>query len=250
MALHLPVTDLALVEPALGEETLHHDADFVAWDDAFDAVRDTVNFGIRQLNHVGAGLPLLPEESLEELLVQPLAGDCAQIRQNADAARIAARAFGHWSGQVGLLSVQVAPIWGGEAGVALAGSVGGYAIAAGGADLLLAGGAAALELLATFSERIAVTVERALVRLGQVLRRLAVRVAEKLAGLAGAVKLLVDVVSDGLGALTDIIDDIRLVLDLVEEVRSLFDEVRTFVSDIEGRLRPLLGVPDLIRELA
>lgn len=250
MALQLPVTDLALVEPALGEETLHHDADFVAWDDAFDAVRDTVNFGIRQLNHVGAGLPLLPEESLEELLVQPLAGDCAQIRQNAHAARIAARAFGHWSGQVGLLSVQVAPIWGGEAGVALAGSVGGYAIAAGGADLLLAGGAAALELLATFSERIAITVERALVRLGQVLRRLAVRVAEKLAGLAGAVKLLVDVVSDGLGALTDIIDDIRLVLDLVEEVRSLFDEVRTFVSDIEGRLRPLLGVPDLIRELA
>ena len=77
MALQLPVTDLALVEPALGEETLHHDADFVAWDDAFDAVRDTVNFGIRQLNHVGAGLPLLPEESLEELLVQPLAGDCA-----------------------------------------------------------------------------------------------------------------------------------------------------------------------------
>lgn len=250
MAVHLPVSDLALVVPALGEEALHHDADFVAWDDTFDAVRDTVNFGIRQLNHVGAGLPLLPEESLEELLVQPLAGDCAQIRQNADAARIAARAFGHWSRQVGLLGVQVAPVWGGEAGTALVGSVGGYAIAVGGADLLLAGGAAALELLATFSERIALTVERALVRLGQVLRRLAVRVAEKLSGLAGMAKLLVDVVSDRLGALTDIIDDLRLVIDLVEEVRSLFDEVRTFVSDIEGRLRPLLGVPELLRGLA
>lgn len=250
MALQLPLSELALVEPALGEEMLHHDADFVAWDDTFDAVRDTVNFGIRQLNHVGAGLPLLPEESLEELLVQPLAGDCTQIRQNADAARIAARAVGQWSRHLGLLGVKVAPVWGGEAGAALVGSVGGYAIAAGGVDLVLAEGAAALELLATFSERIAITVERALVRLGQVLRRLAVRVAEKLSGVAGVAKLLVDVVSDGLGALTDIIDDIRLVLELVEELRSLFDEVRTFVSDVEGRLRPLLGVPDLLRGLA
>jgi len=250
MALQPWVSDLALVEPTLGEKALHHNADFVAWDDTFDVVRDTVNFGIRQLNHVGAGLPLLPEESLEELLVQPLSGDCAQIRQNADAARIAARAFGQWSRHVGLLGVQVAPVWGGEAGTAFVGAVGGYAVAAGGADLLLAGGAAALELLATFSERIAITVERALVRLGQVLRRLAERVAEKLAGLAGMAKLVWDVVSDGLGALTDIIDDIRLVLDLVDELRSLFDEVRTFVSDVEDRLRPLLGVPDLVRGLA
>lgn len=241
------VSDLALTEPSLGEATLHHDPTFAAWDDTFDTVRDAVNLGIRQLNHVGAGLPTLPEESLEELLVQPLSGDYSRIRQNADAARVLAHAFGEWSRNVAGLGLRVAPVWEGEAATACVGQLGGYAMGAFAADLTIGQAATVFDLLAHFSERIAITVERALVRLGQVLQRLAVRIVEKLAGVAGVAKLVVDFISDGLGVVTDIINDIELVISLIAEIRGLFDEVRTYVSDVERQLQPLLGLPDLLR---
>lgn len=241
------VSDLALREPRLGEATLHHDPTFSAWDDTFDRVRDAVNLGIRQLNHLGAGLPTLPEESLEELLVQPLSGDCSLIRQNADAARVLAHAFGEWSRNVAGLGLRVPPVWEGEAATGCLIQLGCYATAAAGADLTIGQAATVFEVLAHFSERIAITVERALVRLGQVLQRLAVRVAEKLAGAAGVAKLAFDVINHGLGAVTGIIDDIELVISLIGEIRGLFDEVRTYVDDVERQLQPLFGLPDLLR---
>jgi len=247
MSLTFGIPGLPLVEPAVGVDGLEHDPTFSAWDDTFDLVRDSINFGIHQLNHLGAGLPTLPEESLEELLVQPLSGDHCLIRQNADGARVLADAFGDWSRNVAGLGVRVAPVWEGEAATACLIRLGGHAAAAGAADLTLRAAAEVLDLLACFSERIAVTVERALVRLGQVLQRLAVRIVEKLAGVAGAAKLVLDVVTHGIGVVTDIIDDIELVISLIQEVRALFDEVRTYVADVERRLQPLLGLPDLLR---
>jgi len=250
MALQLTVHDLLLAAPAQGDQVLHHAAAFTAWDNTFDAVRDTVNFGIHQLNHFGAGLRPLPGESLEQLLVQPLSGDPARIRQNAEACRSLADALAGWSSNLGALALRVNPVWDGVAGAAYLHKLGKYSLAARGAGALIRHGAVVLDDLALFSERVAVRVEELWVRLVHALERLAARVAAKLAGVAGLVSTVLDVATHGVGVVTEIIDDIELVISLIDQIKGLFTEVRTFVDDVERRLASLGELRDLARGLS
>ena len=244
------VHDLRLAPPALGEAQVRHDRDFTQWDHAFDDIRDTINFGIRQLNHLpGCDLPTLPEESLEELLVMPFSGDYLQIRQNADACQVLARAFSAWSGNLAGLGLRIGPVWQGEAGAACLGQLACWSAIAEAAGLLIAGGAVVFEGLACFSERIAVLAQEQLVRLAEALARLARRIGTKLAGAGGVVATVVDVARHGTHVFTDLIDDVQLVLDLVDRIRGLADEVRSKVDEVSASLRELGRLRDLVRDV-
>ena len=233
----LALAEIDPVPPPLGEPLLDHVEEFEEFDGVFDTIRDTVNAGLRELNHLpGVQLPTLPEESLEELLVLPFSGDYRRIRQSADACRLLSVAMHDWSGNVRRLSVSVLPSWQGAAAAACAGRLLAWSVACDGAATVIAQGQMAFEALANFVERVAVEVERLLVELAHVLERLAQRIATKLAGLGGAVSTVIDIARHGTHVVTDLIDDVHLVLDLIDRVRGLVGDVRGFVDQTRGAL--------------
>lgn len=246
MGLQLRVADLPLSDPIATFDRVQHDADFAQWDKGFDLARDTINFGLRQLRHLGADVPLLPEESLEDLLVRPFSGDPTLIRQNADGCRIFSHAVAEWGDNLGSLALRVRPSWEGQAAASYLLRVGAYSTAADTAALLIRQSARLFERVAGFSERIAAVIERTWAKLGQVLGRLIVRIAEKLAGVGGVVKAVVDVLQHGIGVITDIIDDVREIIDLIDRVRDLVSTVTDFVRETERGLREVLALRDLI----
>ena len=84
MALPAPLP-VDLSSPDGGGPERAHDPTFGVWDRGLSALRDPINLGIRVLNEVGAGLRELPDGSLEDLLVVPLAGDYLAIRFSSPA---------------------------------------------------------------------------------------------------------------------------------------------------------------------
>jgi hypothetical protein len=247
MALTVPVRDLLLPDPELGGRALHHDAGFERLDGTFDDIRDTINFGIRQLNHLpGCHLPTLTEESLEQLLIQPLTGDYPRIRQSADACRIAARALQGWAHDVGLLSVRVAPVWAGQAAAAYVAQTATYAVVADTAGVLVGRGSLVFEELADFSEWIAVEAERLVDRLARALRRLIERVLTRLNGPVGVAATVVDALQHGTDVVTDLIDDVLEVIDLIEQGRDLVTRARSTVGRIHDELHHLTQLRALL----
>lgn len=227
---------LHLVDPPPGEARLRHDATFGAWDRSLSALRDVVNTGIRALNEVGAGLPLLPEGSLEELLVLPLAGDYGAIRQNAHACHQVADALGTWAGNLTRVSVAVDPRWEGLAGLAFLVRLQARALAARGVAEVVRRGSALFDEVADVSERLGVRVEELVVELGKALARLARRLLAKVGGPAGWASFAAELALRGLDAVTDIVDDVRRVLGLVDEVRDLHRSVRDWAALQQERL--------------
>ena len=229
---------LHLVDPAPGRPELRHDATFGLWDASISALRDVVNTGIRALNQVGAGLPTLPEGSLEELLVLPLTGDYGAIRQNATACHQVADALGTWTANLVRVSATVDPRWDGLAGTAFTARLGVQAVAAGGLAEVVRRGSLLLEEVAEVSERLGVRVEELLVDLGKAIARLARRLLARVGGPAGWATFAGELALRGLDAVTDIVDDVRRVLDLVDAVR----ELHRFVADWAEVQRDRLAV--------
>lgn len=247
MALALHVRELWLPEPQLGGHELRHDRGFEAIDATFDTIRDTVNFGIRQLNHLpGCDLPTITDESLEELVVQPLTGDYPRLRQGADACRIAARALAGWSVDVGAVPLRTRPAWEGASAQAFVRAAGETALAADGAASALRVGAMVFEELADFAEFLAVRAEHLLDELWRALERLAKRVLERLAGPVGVAAVVVDVLRHGADVVTDLIGDVHTVIELVEGARDLVQWARGRVEELAHQLRSLTELRALL----
>lgn len=238
MALPAP-TPLRLVPPAPGDPALAHDATFVAWDRTFGAARDVVNLGIDALNQAGAGLPRLPTGSLEELLVLPLAGDYGAIAQNAEACRQVRDALDTWSANALRLSWATDRGWDGAAARAFLVRLDAHALGARLVGELVARGAAVLDEIAREAERIALEVERLVVCLGRTLARLARRLLEKVAGPAGWAVFALELATHGLDAVTDIVDDVRLVLSVVDALQDLQRTVAAWAGDQRARIAVL-----------
>ena len=246
----MAVPDLARLElapPPRGEATLLHDPTFTAWDETFSTMRDTVNLGIAALNHAGAGLPRLPEGSLEDLLVLPLTGDYGAIRQNATACHDVRDALHTWGDNILRLSVGVRPGWGGDAAAAYLLRINAYGLVARGLGEVVAGGSVVFEQVAVVSEKIGIRVERLIVSLGKALVRLARRLLSKVAGPAGWATFAAELVTRGLDTVTDIVNDVQLVLALVQTLRELHDTVRSWVGEQRQRLAVLADLPGLVR---
>jgi hypothetical protein len=226
---------LELPAPPLGDRLVAHDAEFTAVDRGWSALRDAVNDGIRVANSVGAGLPLLPTESLEELLVLPFSGDYRAIRRNATACGQVRDAFGVWGDNFPRLGLAVASCWTGAASAALLGRLAVFAVVGRAVGELVGAGAALFEEIATVCERLAIRVEHELVELGRVLLRLGRRLLESVCG-PGAAALAVEVALHGWSVISDIVHDICLVHTLIADLLALQELVRGWVTDWRSRL--------------
>lgn len=240
------LTDVRLPVPARGEAALAHDATFVAWDRTFSALRDVANWGIDALNHAGAGLPRLPEQSLEELLVLPLSGDYGAIRQNATACRDVRDAVHTWGDNVVRLGMGLDPSWDGLSAAAFFVRLQALGLVARGFGELVGAGTAVFEEVAVVAERLGVRVERLLVELGKALGRLAARLLSKV-GPAGWAAFAAELLVKGLDAVTDIVEDVRFVVGLVELLLDLRDTVRDWVAEQRERLELFAALPGLVR---
>jgi len=241
----LPAVPVDLPVPDGGDHTLRHDPDFVAFDRGLSAIRDTVNLGIDVLNSVGAGLRRLPDGSLEELLVRPLTGDYVRIRQNAAATHHVRDALSTYGDNVVRLSLAVDPRWGGAAAAAYLARLQLQAAAARGVGDLVARGAVVLDEIADFSERLAVQVEDLVMELVERGRRLVTKVTTRLVG-PGWVALAAEIALTGLDAVTDIVEDVRRVLEIVDTLCDLREEVTAWVAEQRQRLEVLLAVRDAV----
>lgn len=243
------IADLALDPPRVGDRELHHDETFTTWDRVFSGVRDGINLAIDHLNHVGAGLPRLPDGSLEDLLVVPLTGDYRLIRQNGNACAVVQDAMSDWAANIGWLAHESVARWHGASGLAFAAHLEAYDLVVRAAGRLIGLGRQVFDGVADVSERLGVQAERIIVALGRLLRRLAIRIAEKLAGAGGWAKLALDLVTKGLRTVTDILDDIRLVVELIDAAVEVRDAIREWAEVQRARLEILADLPDLLRAL-
>jgi hypothetical protein len=239
---------LALPEPELGPGRLRHDAEFGALDRTFDRVRDTVNTGIDVLNDLGCGLRRLPEESLQELVVLPLTGDYRRIRQNATAIGYVDAALTRYAASTARLALAVGPGWEGEAAASYLLRLGRHAAAARGAGELLTVAVPAFEEVARFAERLAVEVEELVVELVEKGTRLMTRLLARAAGPAGWAVFAAEVAVHGLDAVTDLVDDARRLVAIVDRLLAMKQEVIDRVEEHRGRLAELRRVADVVRD--
>ena len=226
---------IRLSEPSRGGQTMEHDETFTAWDETFSALRDTVNAGIDLINKAGAGLPRLPEGSLEEMLVLPLSGDYPTIAQNAAACGDVREALHTWGDNIVRISLAVDPDWGGKAAAAYLLRVNAIGLAARGIGEIVAAGAVAFEAAADGAERIGIAVEKLIVELATTLVRLGRRLAAKI-GPVGPAVFVAELITKGLDAITDIVDDVKKVVELIDTLFELYDEVVAFAEEMRGRL--------------
>ncbi len=235
---------LGLSAPERGDRMLRHDPEFVALDAGVSGIRDVVNLGIDALNGVGAGLPRLPEGSLEELLIQPLTGDYQAIRQNAAAVHQVRDALATYAGNVVRLSLAVDPRWGGEAASAYLLRLGLHAAAARGAGELVARGAEVFDHIAEHSERLTIRTEELVVELVEKGARLVRQLLARVCGPAGAVVFAAEFAAKGFAAVTDIIDDVRRVLAIIDTLQSMKADLAAWVDEQRDRLAFLLDLVD------
>lgn len=236
---------LELPAPALGEAALVHDAEFRALDATFGRIRDVVNLGIDALNELGVGLRRLPEESLEELLVLPLSGDHHRIRQNADAVRHVEAALVRYAANTARLAAAAEPRWGGDAAAAYLVRVGVHAGVVRGCAELVTVAIPVLAEVAEVAERTAVEVEELVVELVEKGRRLMTRLLVRVAGPLGWGVLATDVALHGLDAVTDLVDDARRLLAIIDRLTAMKGELAAWVDEQHGRLERLREVGDV-----
>lgn len=236
-----------LAVPPRGEGVVVHDATFEMWDRSFSLMRDVVNLGVDALNQAGAGLPHLPAGSLEELIVLPLSGDYGEIRRNAAACRDVSVALRTWSGDVALLGAGAAVGWSGAASAAWLVRTQALAAGAAWASVTVGRGARVFERIATAAERFGVRVERLVVELGRVMSRVVRRLLTRIAGPGGWALFAAELLIQGLSAVTDIVDDIRRVVRLVEDLLALKEHILDWAREQRDALDFLLDLPLALR---
>ncbi|NYJ02759.1 hypothetical protein HNR19_003457 [Nocardioides thalensis] len=241
----LDADPLELPEPDGGDRTLRHDPEFVALDNGLSGIRDTINRGVDVLNGFGAGLPKLPEGSLEDLLVRPLTGDYVRIRQNAAATHHVRDALSTYGGNVVRLSLGVDPRWGGAAASSYLVRLQVQAVAARGLGEVVARGSVVFDEIADYSERLAVRVEGLVMELVERGRRLVTKVLTRLLG-PGAVALAAEIALKGIDVVTDIVEDVQRVIEIVETLLRLRDEVAAWVEEQRARLEVFLDLLDVV----
>ncbi len=245
---------LALAEPELapppeGEDTIRHDPTFEAWDRTVSGLRDLANRGIHALNKIGADITPLPGGSLREHLVEPLTGDHGAIRQNAQACHAVRDALVTVAGNQALLTAWTDPRWGGRAGAAYVVDLGGRALVTRGLAELVDRAAPVFDEIADVCERLTVEVEELVVELGEVLGRLVRKLLARVSGPLGWGVFAVEVATQGLDAFTDLIDDARRALEIVDRLLAMHDEVDAWAREQRDRLETLLDLPEMLAVL-
>jgi hypothetical protein len=246
-----PILDeVGLAAPPEPGDTMRHDPTFEAWDAEVCGLRDLANHGIQVLNGLGASISPLPGGSLRELLVEPLTGDHAAIRQNAQACHVVRQALVTISHNQGDLVLWSALRWDGLAAAAYAGQVAARALATRAVAELVAGAAPVLDEVADFCERLTIEVEHLVVECGERLGHLVRKLLSRVAGPLGWGVFAWEVATEGMSAITDLVDDVRRVIEIVETLLTLQDTVSAWAQEQRDRLETLLDLPDLVRAIS
>jgi len=247
--------ELPLDAPAEQSRGKGHDARYVTAAETFDDVRDTCNAGIDWVNGVadsvglGRPIPSLPDKSLDEYVVYPLSGDYLRIKQNAEACRIFGKAMKTWGHNFGVIGLNQVLAIGGETGVAMGAQLGLYDLAVQGMGGVVAKGSAVFDYVARISERIAIRVEKALVELGQRLLRLSSKLVRWGRGYWGALMLAKDLVDKGLGAITEVIDDAKYVIEAINACFELKDAVEEWCRTQGERIKAFKEILEYVKAL-
>jgi hypothetical protein len=235
-----------LTPPPEPPDTVRHDPTFHAWDAQVCAVRDTVNRGVDAINACGFDVPRLPDGSLRELLVEPLTGDHGAIRQNALACGTVRDALVAVAGEQTRLTAWLAPSWTGRAGGAAVLDLGSRALATRALGELVARAAPVLVEVADFCEWLTVRVEALVVELGELVARLARRVLARVSGPLGWGVFAVELATQGLEPVLDLVDDVQRAVELVETLLSLQDTVADWAQQQRARVETLLDLPEVL----
>lgn len=240
------IDDVDLAPPPESGDT-SHDTTFETWDAEVCGLRDLANQGIHVLNGLGADVTPLPGGSLRELLVEPLTGDHAAIRQNAQACHVVRQALVTVSHNQGGLLLWTDPRWDGLAATAYARDVGSRALTTRAVAELVTAAAPVLDEVADFCERLTIEVEHLVVECGERLARLARTLLRRVSGPMGWGVFAWEVATEGMSAITDVVDDVRRVAEIIETLLTLQDTVAAWAQEQRDRLETLLDLPDLVR---
>lgn len=249
------VTPLLVTPSAGGQQYADdHNSTFTEIDGTWDSIRDEINGKIDWLN----GLPLpdfvptvqrLPETSLEEWVILPLSGDYRAIQANAEACRHADAAFGVWGENFVAIATGMFGEWEGEAALAFQAHLALFGKAMTAVGAVVGWGSEAFDVIAKFSEQLAIRVENIVVKLAQKLIALLEKVIKKSAGFWGFLATAFEVITEGTHVVTDIIEDVQEVIDLIYACVDLIDTIEAWAEEVRTKLEQLHEVVDVVRSI-
>lgn len=241
----------ALEAPEESEGRLKHNSTWEMTSKGYDATRDGINEAIDFINGLGAPgvhLPRLPQKSLEEYVVYPLAGNYKLLGANADACGAVDSAFTEWALNFSRLSGQVPLAMDGRTSGRLVVHLNLYAAVMKTVGELIGQGSKAFDAISAMSEKIAVAVENALVKMATKLTKLLTKLSSKLSP-AGWVWFAAELAQKGFDAVTDIYDDIMECKDIIEACFGLAEEIKAWAGVMSDALETMREIKDAVDQL-
>ncbi|CAN5470306.1 hypothetical protein BH09ACT12_BH09ACT12_17450 [soil metagenome] len=240
----------SLEAPGEGEKTLAHNKEWEAITDSFDALRDTINSGISKINSIGVvTIERLTEKSLDEFVVYPLSGNYLKIQGNAAACDQVREAMSVWSMNFSRISGKSVAAMGGDVGLSLVAHLELYHLVTRAVGELIGLGSSVFNAIAKVSEKISVSVENALVTMAKILLRVSTRIASRLAGMFGWMLFVKDLVEKGAAAITDIIDDVKMAVEIISACFELKDAIEEWAAEKVAQLEAFEEMADIIQQL-
>lgn len=244
--------DLAgLDAPEESEPKLKHNSTWKKTSEGYDATRDGINEAIDFINGLGVpgvSLPRLPDESLEDYIVYPLAGNYQLLGANANACTQVDTAFSSWALNFARLAGQVQFAMEGRTSRKLTGHLGLYAAVMKAVGEGIGQGRVVFDSISLMSEKIAVAVENALVKMATKLTKLLTKLSSKLSPI-GWVWFFADLVDRGFEAVTEIYDDIMECKDIIEACFGLVEEIESWAQVMSDSLETMREIRDMIEQL-
>ena len=242
---------LTLDSPEEGEDQLTHNNAWEITSEGYDDTRDTINQGIDWINGLGAPgvhLPRLPEKSLEDYIVYPLAGNYKLLGANADACTKSSDQFTQWALNFGRLAAKTPLCITGATAHGFVAHLGLYGVVMEAVGQGIGQGAKVFEAISLMSEKIAVAVENALVKMATKLTKLATKLSSKLSPL-GWLWFAKEVLEKGFDAVTDIYDDIMDCKAIIEACFGLVDTITAWAETMRDSLAAMKKIRDMVDQL-
>lgn len=245
-------TDLAgLDDPDEGEKQLKHNSAWEKTSSGYDSTRDGINEAIDFLNGLGipgVSLPTLPAKSLEDYIVYPLAGNYRLLGANANACDSLDEAFTSWATNFTRLSGQVPLVMEGKTSLKLVAHLNLYALVMKSVGEGIGQGRSIFDAIAKMSEKIAVAVENAMVKMATKLTKLLTKLSSKLSPM-GWVWFFAELVEKGFDAVKDIYDDIMECKGIITACFGLVDSITEWAQVMSDSLETMRKIRDIVDEL-
>lgn len=240
-----------LEPPAEGEGELKHNKTWKKTSSGYDSTRDGINDAVDFINGLGVPgveLPRLPEKSLEDYIVYPLAGNYKLLGANANACDSLDLAFTQWAENFGRLALQAPHAIQGETSLKLVAHLSLYGVVMKSVGEAIGVGSEVFGSIATMSETISVAVENALVKMATKLTKLVTKLSSKLSPL-GWLWFAKELAEKGFAAVTDIYDDIMACKEIIQACFGLVEEIEAWAQVMSDSLEAMRDIRDMVDQL-